>query len=169
MTKGEISALIPEDFAPDSKVWVYQSSRPFSEKEEAEIKEQLLQFAMQWQAHGTPVKGWADLLFGRFIVMMADETNVEVSGCSIDSSVRILKSLEKQYSVKLFDRLSVTFLVKGKAEMLPLHQVQYAIEKGYIDENTLLFNNIVTNKSELLSDWVQPLKDSWLKARVRFS
>lgn len=169
MTKAEVSALIPADFAMNSKVWVYQSSRPFSDKEQSEIQEQLFQFYEQWQAHGTPVKGWASLLFGRFVVMMADETNVTVSGCSIDSSVRILKSLEAQYSVKLFDRLSITFLVKDKAEILPINQVQYAIDNGYINGDTLLFNNIVTTKAELLEDWVQPLKDSWLSGRVQLS
>ncbi|OJU76430.1 MAG: hypothetical protein BGO09_16025 [Bacteroidetes bacterium 47-18] len=166
ITKSTISELIPADFAPESRVWVYQSSRPFVEKEQREVQEQLEQFYLQWQAHGAPVKGWAQLLFGRFVVMMADERDVQVSGCSIDSSVRILKSLEKQYDVQLFDRLSITFLVKDKPEVLPFSQVQYAIDKGYINGDTLLFNNVVTNRQELLESWLQPLKDSWLAGRV---
>src|SRR5690606_38572454 len=133
-----INDLIPADFSDKSRVWVYQSSRPFSEKEEAEINEQLLQFYMQWQAHGAGVKGWAALLFRRFIVMMADEEEVAVSGCSTDSSVRVIKSIERQYEVNLFDRMSLTFLVKGQPEVLPLGQVQYALDKGYIDIDTPL-------------------------------
>lgn len=168
ITKSTISEMIPAEFAPESRVWVYQSSRPFVEKEQGEVQEQLEQFYLQWQAHGAPVKGWAQLLFGRFVVLMADERDVQVSGCSIDSSVRILKSLEKQYEVQLFDRLSITFLVKDKAEVLPFNQVQYALDKGYINEDTLLFNNVVTTKQELLDNWLQPLKDSWMAGRVRF-
>jgi hypothetical protein len=166
ITKETIADMIPTDFATDSKVWVYQSSRPFVEKEQKEIQEQLEQFYMQWQAHGASVKGWAKLLFGRFVVLMADETDVNVSGCSIDSSVRILKSIEKQYEVQLFDRLSITFLVKDKAEVLPFNQLQYAIDKGYINGNTLVFNNIVTTKKALLEQWLQPLKDSWMANKV---
>ncbi len=166
ITKSTISELIPADFPPESRVWVYQSSRPFAEKEQREVQEQLEQFYLQWQAHGAPVKGWAQLLFGRFVVLMADERGVQVSGCSIDSSVRILKSLEKQYEVQLFDRLSITFLVKDKPEVLPFSQVQYAIDKGYINGDTLLFNNVVTTRQELLESWLQPLKDSWLAGRV---
>lgn len=166
MNVREIEQLIPAGYADDSRVWVYQSSRPMSEKEELEINEQLQQFYMQWQAHGTPVKGWARLLFRRFIVMIADETDVTVSGCSTDSSVRIIKSIERQYEVNMFDRLSITFLVKDQPEVLPLGQVQYAIDKGYINADTLLFNNLVETKKELLENWLQPLGNSWLKGRV---
>jgi hypothetical protein len=167
MINFDLNALIPEDFSDQSRVWIYQSSRPFSEKEEIEINEQLHQFYIQWQAHGAPVKGWAKLLLQRFIVIMADETRVEVSGCSTDSSVKVIKSIERQYEVNLFDRLSITFLVKEKAEVLPMGQVQYAIDKGYIDSETLLFNNLVATKGDMFKNWLQPLKYSWLKDRVQ--
>lgn len=162
----DLTPLIPAAFADNSRVWIYQSSRPFSEKEELEINEQLHHFYAQWTAHGAPVTGWAKLLFRRFIVIMADESRVEVSGCSTDSSVRVIKSIENQYSVNLFDRLSITFLVKGQPEVLPMGQVQYAIDKGYIGGDTLLFNNLVANKRDMLNSWLQPLSHSWLKDRV---
>jgi hypothetical protein len=167
MNNYNLSDLIPADFADESRVWIYQSSRPFSEKEELEINEQLYQFYAQWQAHGAPVKGWAKLLFRRFIVLMADETQVGVSGCSTDSSVRVIKSIERQYEVNLFDRLSITFLVKDQPEVLPMGQVQYAIDKGYISGDTLLFNNLVATKSDMMHNWLQPLGSSWLKTRVQ--
>ncbi len=167
MNNYDLSTLLPAGFADGSRVWIYQSSRPFSEKEELEINEQLHHFYAQWQAHGTPVKGWAKLLFRRFIVLMADETDVAVSGCSTDSSVRVVKSIERQYEVNLFDRLSITFLVKGQPEVLPMGQVQYAIDKGYINGDTLLFNNLVATKGEMLKNWLQPLNYSWLRDRVQ--
>lgn len=163
---NELNHLIPADFAPESRVWIYQSSRPFGEQEALQIDEQLYQFYSQWQAHGAPVKGWGKLIFGQFIVMIADETGTNVSGCSTDGMVRIIKSIERQYSVNMFDRLVLTFLVKGKAEMLPLGQVQYAVDKGYIDGTTPLFNNTVATKKELLESWLVPVKDSWLAARL---
>ena len=66
----------------------------------------------------------------------------------------------------MFDRLMLTFLVKGKAEMLPLNQIPYALEKGYISMDTPLFNNLVNTKAELMSNWLIPIKDSWLAARL---
>jgi hypothetical protein len=64
--------------------------------------------------------------------------------------------------------MMITFLLKGKAEMLPFSQVQYAIDKGYIDQDTLLFNNVVNDKKELLEKWLVPLSQSWLANRVSF-
>lgn len=165
----ELQGLIPADFSDDSKVWVYQSSRAFIDKEANEINEQLYQFYAQWQSHGDPVKGWAKLLFGQFIVFMADERQSHVSGCSTDSSVRVVKSIERQYDVNMFDRMVITFLVNGKAQMLPMNQVAYALEKGYIKEDTPLFNNVVLTKKELLDKWLIPLNESWLASRLKLA
>ena len=168
MQQQELRDLLPAGFPPGARVWVYQSSRAFIEKEANEVNEQLHHFYAHWQTHGTPVKGWAGLLFRQFVVVIADETDEQVSGCSTDSSVRVIKSLERQYDVNFFDRMMITFLVKGKAEMLPFQQVQYAIDKGYIDENTPMFNNVVTDLESLLENWLVPMKKSWLARQVSF-
>ncbi|MBW8684612.1 hypothetical protein [Chitinophaga rhizophila] len=160
--KQEINQLLPADFHPSSRVWIYQSNRPFNGQESAEIQEQLDQFTAHWQAHGTPVKGWGKLLFNQVIVLIADESMTAVSGCSTDSSVRIIKSIERQYEVNMFDRLLLAFVVKEKIQLLPMQQVPYALEKGFIDENTLYLNNTVLTKGELEANWLLPLKESWL-------
>lgn len=168
MQVQDLNNIIPANFSDNARVWIYQSSRPFIEKEAIEINEQLEQFYTHWQSHGAPVKGWAQLLFRQFVVVMADETDTTVSGCSTDSSVKIIKSIERQYSVNMFDRLMLTFLVKDKAEMLPLGQVQYAIDKGYINKDTPLFNNIVETKKELMENWLSPAGKTWLARQVNF-
>ncbi|HTM65191.1 MAG TPA: hypothetical protein VL093_02645 [Flavipsychrobacter sp.] len=167
MLSEQLTALIPEGFSDLSKVWVFQSSRAFIEKEQKEINEQLYHFYAQWVSHGAPVKGWAKVVFNQFIVVIADDTTDRICGSATDAMMRLMKSLEKQYEVNLFDRLMITFLVKDKPEMLPFNQVGYALEKGYINESTLLFNNsAVTNKKQLFKSWLIPLKESWLGERV---
>src|ERR1700692_1368529 len=110
--------LFPSDFASDSRVWIYQSNRPFTSSEALQIEDLLIAFAESWKSHGTPVKGCGNLLFGQFIVLMADESATGVSGCSTDSSVRLMKQIEQSYRVNLFDRLQYAFLVKGKLQMV---------------------------------------------------
>lgn len=170
MQKDFISQHIPQDFSDQSKVWIFQGSRAFIEKEQLQINEQLLQFYEQWVSHGEPVKGWAKLLFGQFIVVLADEaSSTQIGGCSTDGMMRVIKSLERQYSVSFFDRLMITFLKNGKAEMLPFNQVQYALDNKHLNPDTLTFNNaIVHHKADLLEQWLVPLKDSWLATRVSF-
>ena len=74
--------------------------------------------------------------------------------------------MERQYQVDLFDRLTITFLVDNKAEPLPMQQVKYALEKGYIETDTLLFNNTVATKAQFETEWLVPLNKSWLWNRI---
>ena len=89
----EYRHLLPGDFNDDSRVWVYQSSRLFTLSEALDIESLLAQFAAEWRSHGADVKAYANLFFGQFVVLMADETQAGVSGCSTDSSVRFIKSI----------------------------------------------------------------------------
>lgn len=133
------------------------------------LEPQLEAFVAAWQTHGTPVKGFANLLFGQFIVIMADETAAGVSGCSTDSSVRLIKQVEEQFKIDLFNRQNLAFLVKDKIQLLPLAQLQYGFDNGFLSQDTLYFNNLVANKGEMLEKWIIPIKDSWLTARIKQS
>jgi hypothetical protein len=159
--------LLPADFASDSRVWVYQSSRLFSLGEALQIEDLLNHFVTNWKSHGTPVKGFGTLFFGQFIILMADERATGVSGCSTDSSVRLIKEIELLYKVSMFDRQQLAFLVKEKIELLPLNQLQYAMDNGFISSDTLYINNLVQTKEELENKWLVPVKESWLMKRIR--
>ena len=157
--------LLPEAFAGSSRVWIYQSPRLFMLSEALAIEEMLEAFVRDWKSHGTPVKGYANLFYGQFIVLMADETATGVSGCSTDGSVRLVKEIEQQFGVNLFDRLMLAFRIRDKVQMVPLPQLPYALENGFINEDTLYFNNTVQTKAELEANWLIPMKDSWLAGR----
>ena len=158
--------LIPEDFNPSSRIWIYQSSRLFFISEALQIEDMLNSFVESWNSHGTPVKGYVNLLFGQFIVLMADETAAGVSGCSTDSSVRLIKQVEEAFKVDMFNRQNLAFVVKEKIQTIPLAQLKYAFENNFINAETLYFNNLVATKEALLSQWMIPVKDSWLAGRL---
>ncbi|MCX6210436.1 MAG: hypothetical protein NTZ59_13300 [Bacteroidetes bacterium] len=154
--------LIPQDFASNSKVWIYQSNRLFTMSEAFELEPLLEDFVEQWKSHGAAVKGYANLFYGQFIVLMADETQATVGGCSTDSSVRLIKQIEQDFKVDMFNRQSLAFVVKDKVQILPINQLNYAIENGFITDETLYFNNLVATKEELVSNWIVPINQSWL-------
>lgn len=158
--------LLPQDFDAGSRVWIYQSSRLFMISEALEIESMLEEFVEQWKSHGTPVKGYGNLFFGQFIVLMADETASGVSGCSTDSSVRLIKQIEARFNVNMFDRQMLALMIKDKLQLLPLSQLNYAIENNFIGPDTLYFNNLVQTKSELEHNWLIPVKESWLAKRI---
>jgi hypothetical protein len=164
----EFKHLLNEDFDPSSRVWVYQSSRLFTISEALQIEEMINEFAQNWLSHGVPVKGAAHLFFGQFVVLMADELATGVSGCSTDSSVRLIKEIEKEFGVNMFDRLALAFIVKDKVQVLPMPQLKHAVEQGFITADTLFFNNVVLTKEQLENSWIIPAKDSWLAKKISF-
>lgn len=164
--KIDLNEFLPAEFNNNSRVWVYQSSRMFLLSEAFEIETILEEFVEGWQSHGTPVKGYANLFYGQFIIMMADETAAGVSGCSTDGSVRVIKAMEEKFNVQMFDRLNLAFLIKDKVQLLPLSQLQYAADNNFIDADTIYFNNIVLTKKELLENWMVPIEKSWLAKKI---
>lgn len=161
--------LLDGNFHPESRVWVYQSNRIFSLGEALAIETMLNDFTSKWLSHGTPVKGAGYLFFGQFIILQADERATGVSGCSTDSSVRLIKDIEQKYGVNMFDRTTLAFVVKDKIQLLPLSQLPYAAENGFISTDTLYFNNLVQTKEELENNWIVPVKDSWLAKKISFT
>lgn len=164
--KIDLKEHLPANFNDASRVWIYQSSRLFLLSEIFEIEKLLEDFVENWKSHGDPVKGYANLFYGQFIIIMADETGTGVSGCSTDSSVRLIKTIEQQFNVQLFDRQSLAFLVKDKVQLLPLSQLQYAADNNFINGEALYFNNTVLTKAELIENWIIPVQKSWLAKRV---
>ena len=156
---------LPEDFNDASKVWIYQANRLLTVTEALKLEETLEEFTKGWKSHGADVKGYANLFFGQFIILMADESAAGVSGCSTDSSVRLIKSIEQDLNIHLFDRQLLAFIVKERIQLLPLPQLDYAIENKFITPDALYFNNTVQTKKELVNNWIIPVKQSWLGKR----
>lgn len=157
---------IPANFPDASRVWIYQSTREFTNEEILQIEEQLTAFGKTWHSHGDKVKDFAQLFFGRFIVLMADETLTSVGGCSTDFSIKYIKNLGKDFNTEFFDRSKLAFIIREKVQTLPLDEVNSALEDGFINSETLYFNNTILTKKELLNKWIIPIKDSWLSGRI---
>ena len=154
--------ILPANFNPQSKVWIYQSNRLFSMVEIFEIETILEDFTDIWKSHGAQVKGFATILYGQFIILMADESQTGVGGCSTDSSVHIIKEIEKRFNLQMFNRELLAFWVKDKVQTIPIAQVAYAIENGLLEKDSLYFNNLVATKADMEANWLQPISQSWL-------
>ena len=162
----EYRHLLPTDFHKSSRVWIYQSSRFFMMNEALTIEEMMEDFIINWKTHGEVVKGYANMFFGQFIIIMADESLPGISGCSTDSSVRLIKSIEEKFKVDMFNRQNLAFVLNEKVQLLPLSQINYAFENDFINKDTIYFNNIVQTKEELEAKWMIPVKESWLSKKL---
>ena len=162
----EYKHLLPDNFSPESKVWVYQSSRLFTLHEALEIESLLNKFSSEWRSHGEEVYAYCNLFFGRFVILMADESHAGVSGCSTDSSVRFIKDLGQKFNVDFFNRTNLAFVINNKIQILPMNQLHYALDNYFINPDTLYFNNLVPTKEELENNWIIPVKNSWIAGKL---
>lgn len=158
--------LLNPEFSPYSRVWVYQCNRLLGLSEAFEAEDRIREFVASWVSHSDDVKAEGHLFFGQFVVLIADETHIKVSGCSTDSSVRFIKTLGEAFKVDFFNRQNLAFVKGDKIEVVPLSQVKYALQHDILTPDTLYFNNLVLNKSELENDWIIPVKNSWLAKKA---
>ena len=147
-------------FSPQSRVWVYQSNREFTTSEVAEIQEKLDAFTAQWQAHGHQLKAKAEIIHNFFIVITVDETASNVTGCSIDASVRVLKEIEDKYNLDLFNRFNMAYMADGKVVTLNKEDFETLVSIKKITPDTIVFNNMVQTLEEFKTKWQVPFEQS---------
>ncbi|OAZ05147.1 hypothetical protein [Flavobacterium succinicans] len=150
-----------ESLPEESRIWIYQSNRKFSDAEMTEIEEALQIFLKDWAAHGTGLESSYLLKYNRFIIIAVNQEVQAATGCSIDSSVEFIQSLEKKYAVDLLDKMNVTFKLGEHVAHKPLLDFKRMVKDKAVTENTIVFNNLVNNIQEFNESWEVPAADSW--------
>ncbi|MDN3619327.1 ABC transporter ATPase [Polaribacter undariae] len=147
----------------NSRVWIYQSDREFTNNEIEFISEKAIDFINQWTRHGDDLKGSFTIKYNQFLVLAVDESFNNVSGCSIDSSVRFIKELENELKLDLMDKMNVTFKDNDNINLVKLFDFQKFAEAQKVTAETIVFNNMVATKEDFENNWEIPAKDSWHK------
>lgn len=147
-----------------SRVWIYQSTQPFSPFLSVELKTLLRDFLEEWTAHNRSLLTFGDIYYNRFIVIFVDESQVGASGCSIDKSTHFIESLEYHYGLDLLNRQNVAFMTThDDIEQTTLDKLPELCSTHVIKPETLVFNNLVKTKSEWQEKWIIPISKSWHK------
>jgi len=145
----------------DSRVWIYQTNRKFTEEEVTEIETKTASFLKEWTAHGSDLQAGFEIKHNRFVVIGLNQSIATASGCSIDASVRFIQTLEKEYNVDLMDKMNVTFYSGDYIAHKPLSDFRKMAKSKSVSKNTIVFNNLVNTKEEYLENWEVPAKESW--------
>ena len=109
-----------ENLPEESKIWIYQSNRKFSDQEFSEIEMALQTFLESWSAHGSSLESSYQLKYNRFIIIAVNQDVQPATGCSIDASVQFIQELEKKYKI----------VIKKKQEYLKKN----GSKSGYAEE-----------------------------------
>jgi len=148
-------------FSPHSRVWVYQSDRQFTDKEVEAIQQRLNVFTEQWKAHGHQLDAKAEVIYNFFIVITVDEGAANVTGCSIDSSIRIIREIEQAFHVDLLNRFNMGYKIDDKVVVTNKEDFETLINIKKIGPKTIVFNNMVQTLEEFENKWEVPFEKSW--------
>ena len=150
-----------ENLPEESKIWIYQSNRKFSDEEIVEIDADLRSFIENWSAHGTGLEASYQIKYNRFIILAVNQEIQSATGCSIDDSVRLIQNIESKYKVDLLDKMNVTFKLGDHVAHKPLSEFKKMAKEKAVSENTVVFNNLVNTVGEYSEFWEVPASESW--------
>jgi hypothetical protein len=148
-------------FSENSRVWIYQSDKKLTDEQIQQLQQRLNTFAAEWTAHNNQLKAKAEIRYNRFLILIVDESQAGASGCSIDKSVHFMQKLEQEFGISLFDRFNLAYRDGEEVLSLPRHGFEDLLKQGSINTQTIVFNNLVQNLTELENKWEVPFKDSW--------
>lgn len=154
--------LVNFDALPEeSRVWIYQANRSFSETEIEEIKIKLNTFIENWSAHGSDLQAGYTIVYKRFIVIALNQNLNTATGCSIDDSVSFIQQLEKDYNIDLMDKMNVSYKQGEFIAYKSLTDFRKMAKQKAVSKNTIVFNNLVANIAEFKENWEVPASESW--------
>ena len=145
----------------NSRVWIYQSDRILSSEEVKQIQEKLDVFTSQWLAHGHELLALAEIRYNQFIIISVDEQQVGATGCSIDKSVNLMKQIEQELNINLFNRFALAYRDREGIQTVNRNDFEKLIETRIITPETIVFNNLVTTRTELATNWEVAFRNSW--------
>lgn len=151
----------------DYRVIVYPASNAFSAKETKKITETLYDFLTNWAAHGKPLNSSFKIERNQFIVICVDEEKESASGCSIDSLNGVMRNLDSEFQLGLFDRMKASFVENDEVKTLKLQDFRAGLKNKTISENIEVFDFSKDSYISFLSDFLLPLKRSWASIYVQ--
>ena len=156
-----------DKISDESRIWIFQSNRLIPDLDIESLKKQIDIFLSSWTSHGNQLMVASKIKYNLFIIIALDQSRSTASGCSIDKLVSFIKNIENEYQISLLDRLDISFRDKNKISVLRLDDFKRKILEKKINNDTIVFNNLINLKSDLTDNWEIPLNRSWHQKLIK--
>lgn len=157
------SAFVNTSLPSSARVWIFPLERQLKEEETKLIQTKLLEFLSTWKSHEAPIQVTSQILYNRFIIVSADVTGENPSGCATDGLHRFVAEVTSQVRVQVAP-LDVVFYRDrgGVISQLERGDFMRRCQAGEVLEKTIVFNNAITTLQELISGaWELECGNSW--------
>ena len=156
-----------DKISDQSRIWIFQSNRLIPDLDIEPLKKQIDIFLSSWTSHGDQLMVASLIKYNLFIIIALDQSCSTASGCSIDKLVSFIKNIENEYQISLLDRLDISFRDKNKISVLRLEDFKRKVLEKKINNDTIVFNNLINLKSDLTDNWEIPLNRSWHQKLIK--
>ena len=147
-----------------SKLWVFQSDKIISPSNQKILINEISPFLTDWSSHGAEIKSSFEIRYDLFLIISVDEEMNSASGCSIDKLTNFIIQISNEIGVDFFNRLNVAYKSDSeKINLRSLSDFKTLISEGKINEESIVFNNLIKTKKDYIEQWEVQLKNSWHK------
>lgn len=147
-----------------SKLWVFQSDKIISPSNQKILINEISPFLTDWSSHGAEIKSSFEIRYDLFLIISVDEEINSASGCSIDKLTKFIIQISNEIGVDFFNRLNVAYKSDSeKINLRSLSDFKTLISEGKINEESIVFNNLIKTKKDYIEQWEVQLKNSWHK------
>ena len=153
-----------EDFSPQSRVWLFQTTEALSPDEVQTARLQLTAFMKEWTAHQMHLTASFGIYFQHFLVISIDQKGNHATGCSLDALHQKIASLGQVLGKDFFNRLSIPVWTGGEVTFQSKKSIRQHLASGSLTEDTIIFDQTIQVLGRWKEEWMTPIRHSWIKA-----
>jgi len=147
-----------------AKVFIFQADRLLTDSDLEVINTKMKSFLPTWATHGEELTAEYSVQDNLFLIIGNDEAKVATSGCSKDSLTHAIQFIGEKLNIDFFNRLNIAYKTSsGNFELTSMIEFKSLMQKDEVTQNTIVVNNLIETKADLVSNWQIEVKNSWHK------
>jgi hypothetical protein len=146
-----------QNLSDQSRIWIYQADRQLTDHEAKEILQKAKPLLETWSPHGVTLITSAEIRYNYFLILAVEATAFQLSCCTIDSAIHLLQTIEHDMKVNFLDRTKIVLQIENQFLLTPVKEIKAKLSQRLLSPNTKFFNNVITKKKDLETNWLIPI------------
>jgi hypothetical protein len=150
------------DFPDPARAWLFATTAPIPPEKKAAILESLDDTISKWKSHGTEINARAAFLDEVTFLVVADFTQAEMSGCSIDRMILAVRKTGETLGIDLLDAKGVHYWDHTGLHFVTRERFAELAAIGAVDAGTMVLDlTRITLADIRAGKWKVPAGTAW--------
>lgn len=143
----------------NAKVFLYPSNKKFFPELLENIQTKVNNFVSTW-SDTNEIEAGFEIKYQRFIIIVINNSK-PITTTIIDELVTFIFKLQLDHEIELLDKLNVCFKQGEYVQYKDVKEFKKLIKNKSVNQNTIVFDNLINTKEELDDSWELPAEDTW--------